>query len=94
MLKILHVASKIQAFLLASFSLIFELSLRRSAKSQPSLVGVVRGLIGIRVRLPRYLVCSFMVVLRRQPKTMWESELCLGSQVVTFLKRRRYVSMI
>ena len=50
MLMSLHVAVKIQAFSRASRAFGFANILRRSAKILPSLVGVVSGQRGIRVR--------------------------------------------
>ena len=65
----LHAASKIYAFFRASRALGFGTALCRAVKSPSSLVGVVGGRRGSRLRLPRYSECFLRGALRRQPST-------------------------
>ena len=66
----LHMDSDIQPFFLASLYFVLGISLRRAAKIPSSLIGLVGGHIWRRMLLPRYLVCSLMGAIRRQPRTI------------------------
>ena len=84
-------SENIHAFFLASRAFGLGMALHRAAKSLYSLVGVVRGRRGIRVRRSRYLMCYLRGALRRHTSTMYWSELFRGSQTAMFLKRLQYI---
>ena len=65
----LHVSAKIHMFFLAYCALGLGIALRRAANIPSYLVVVVGGWRGIRVRLPRYLVCFLRGELRSNPRT-------------------------
>ena len=65
----LHVAARIHTFSLTSRGLGFGMALRRAAKSPSSLVRVVGGRRGGRLRLPRYSVYPLREALRKHPRT-------------------------
>ena len=65
----LHMHSKIQSFFLSSRDFGFGVALRRTTKSPSSIIGLIRGRRGIRVRRPSYSVCYLRGVLRRHPIT-------------------------
>ena len=70
LLTSLHVSSKIHTFFLASRAFGLGIAPRRPTKSLSSLLGVVRGRRGSRVRRLRYSVCYLRVAMTRNPSTM------------------------
>ena len=66
----LYVSTNIHTFFLASRTFGFGMALSVDANGPSSLLGVVRGRRGGRMRRPSYLVCSLSGALQRHPSTM------------------------